>query len=72
MSLGLSPPLLASFDLGGDTVLYELRVLAGKQRKEAAEYLAERQLDAKSAREVARAIKEFERRRKEPAWPHFR
>ncbi|EFJ26426.1 hypothetical protein SELMODRAFT_412999 [Selaginella moellendorffii] len=42
--------------------LYELRILSSKQRKAAAEYVVEKGLDTKGAEELARAIKQHERR----------
>ncbi|CAI5470859.1 unnamed protein product [Closterium sp. Yama58-4] len=67
----MDPALLAFFDVGGAEALYELRVLAGAQRKEAAEYVAREGLDGKGARDVARAIKEYERRKREADRSHF-
>ncbi|CAI5525843.1 unnamed protein product [Closterium sp. Naga37s-1] len=67
----MEPALLAFFDVGGAEALYELRVLAGAQRKEAAEYVAREGLDGKGARDVARAIKEYERRKREADRSHF-
>ncbi|GJP80433.1 hypothetical protein CLOP_g10636 [Closterium sp. NIES-67] len=68
---GMDAALLAFFDVGGAEALYELRVLAGAQRKEAAEYVAREGLDGKGARDVARAIKEYERRKREADRSHF-
>ncbi|XP_024536106.1 rubisco accumulation factor 1.1, chloroplastic-like [Selaginella moellendorffii] len=54
------------FDVGGAAILYELRILSAPQRRVAAEYVIERAMgDSKAARDVARALKDFERRKRE-------
>eukprot|EP00897_Mesotaenium_endlicherianum_P005623 jgi/Mesen1/5089/ME000252S04209 len=61
---GISPGTLAYFDVGGADILYELRVLSGPQRVEGANYVAANKGDQKLARELARSMKELERRTK--------
>ncbi|GBG62114.1 hypothetical protein CBR_g29314 [Chara braunii] len=60
---GLDPDVLAEFEVSGAEVLYELRILSNSQRKAAAEYVSAHKLDAKGARDLARAIKDHERKR---------
>eukprot|EP00244_Chara_vulgaris_P011638 TRINITY_DN5860_c0_g1_i1.p1 TRINITY_DN5860_c0_g1~~TRINITY_DN5860_c0_g1_i1.p1 ORF type:complete len:455 (+),score=90.67 TRINITY_DN5860_c0_g1_i1:199-1365(+) len=60
---GLEPNVLAEFEVSGAEVLYELRILSNSQRKTAVEYVSAHKLDAKGARDLARAIKDHERKR---------
>jgi hypothetical protein len=60
---GLDEEKLTYFDVGGDQLLYELRILSAQQRKASAEFLLERKLGVKEANELARAVKEYERRK---------
>lgn len=62
---GVEEHVLGFFDIGGADVLYELRVLPVDRRKIAAEYVVENALDGKGAKDLARAMKEFERRKRE-------
>ncbi|CAK9170885.1 unnamed protein product [Ilex paraguariensis] len=67
----LDPEILAFFDIGGAELLYEIRLLSATQRAAAASYLVENKLDAKGAQEVARAMKDFPRRRGDQGWDSF-
>ncbi|GAB4836047.1 Rik1-associated factor 1 [Ancistrocladus abbreviatus] len=67
----LDPDALSYFDNGGAELLYEIRLLSATQRAAAACYLVENRLDAKGARDVARAIKDFPLRRGDPGWESF-
>lgn len=60
---GFPEDQLRFFDIAGSGVLYELRVLAVNQRRSAAEYIIENNLDAKGVRDLAKAIKDHERKR---------
>ncbi len=60
---GFDEEKLTYFDVGGDQLLYELRILSAQQRKASAEFLLERKLGVKEANELARAVKEYERRK---------
>ncbi|CAN6455531.1 unnamed protein product [Victoria cruziana] len=73
VSTGLPPELVAFFDssIGGPDILYELRLLSNRQRVEAARFVIDGNLDAKAARELARAIKDFPRRRSDRGWDAF-
>lgn len=71
-SSGISAQYLAYFDAGGAEILYELRTLSAEQRKTAAEYVVEERLDAKGGRDVSRAMKEYERRKREEGHEFFR
>lgn len=62
---------LAYFDIGGADLLYELRILSAAQRKSAAELVLERKMDTKECRELARAMKDYERRKREEGWDSF-
>lgn len=70
ISSGLDENYLAYYDIGGANILYELRTLSTEQRKSAAEYAMERSMDGKEVRDLVRAMKDFERRRKE-GWDSF-
>lgn len=60
---GVPPEVMAHFDgAGGEHLLYELRFLTNQQRKAAAAYIAEHDLDAAMCLVLGRAIKEHERR----------
>eukprot|EP00249_Psilotum_nudum_P024584 c29229_g1_i1 orf=453-1820(+) len=62
---------LAYFDVGGADVLYELRILSSEQRKSAAEYIIDRRMDPKNARDLARAVKDYTRRKSGDGWDAF-
>eukprot|EP00850_Spirogloea_muscicola_P023634 SM000373S13616 [mRNA] locus=s373:38575:42158:- [translate_table: standard] len=70
-SSGLEPDKLAEFDNSGAELLYELRVLSAEGRRSAAEYAIEAGLDAKGCREVARCMKDYERRGREEGRSFF-
>lgn len=55
----------------GAELLYELRLLNAAQRVAAAIHVADHRLDPKDALELARAIKDFPRRRGEVGWNEF-
>lgn len=61
---GFDENYLAYYDIGGADILYEFRTLSTEQRKSAAEYAVERSMDGKEARDLVKAMKDFERRRK--------
>lgn len=65
------PEVLAFFDAGGAELLYELRLLNNAQRAAAARRLVGRGLDARAAQEMARAMKDFPRRRGDHGWDDF-
>lgn len=65
------PELLAPFDLGGAELLYEIRLLSAQQRAAAARYIVDNKLDAKGAQDLARAMKDFPRRRGDKGWDSF-
>ena len=65
------PELLSSFDLGGAELLYEIRLLSAQQRAAAARYIVDNKLDAKGAQDLARAMKDFPRRRGDKGWDSF-
>ncbi|KAJ4719716.1 rubisco accumulation factor 1, chloroplastic [Melia azedarach] len=65
------PEVLAFFDTGGAELLYEIRLLSAAQRAEAARYAVENKLDAQGAQELARAMKDFPRRRGDIVWDKF-
>ena len=63
---GLSEEKLRTFEtMGGAEVLYETRTLSSLQRLQAAEYMIDQGLDPKFSREVAKAMKEYERRKRD-------
>ncbi|KAH8491147.1 hypothetical protein H0E87_023329 [Populus deltoides] len=65
------PEIVATFDLGGAELLYEIRLLSATQRSAAARYIVLNKMDAKGAQDLARAIKDFPRRRGEKFWESF-
>ncbi|GAV66788.1 hypothetical protein CFOL_v3_10298, partial [Cephalotus follicularis] len=67
----IDPEILSSFDTGGAELLYEIRLLSGAQRAAAVRYIVENRLDAKGAQELARAMKDFPRRRGDKFWESF-
>ncbi|XP_015875531.2 rubisco accumulation factor 1.1, chloroplastic [Ziziphus jujuba] len=67
----IDPEIVSAFDLGGAELLYEIRLLNGQQRFAAARYIAENRLDAKGAQDLARAMKDFPRRRGDRGWKSF-
>lgn len=65
------PELLAYFENGGYELLYELRLLSATQRVAAARQVVEDRLDGKATQELARAMKDFPRRRGDDGWDSF-
>ncbi|KAJ6973991.1 rubisco accumulation factor 1.1 [Populus alba x Populus x berolinensis] len=65
------PEIVASFDLGGAELLYEIRLLSATQRSAAARYIILNKMDAKGAQDLARAMKDFPRRRGDKFWESF-
>ncbi|PON55456.1 Rubisco accumulation factor [Parasponia andersonii] len=65
------PDIVAAFDLGGAELLYEIRLLSVQQRSAAACYIAANGFDAKGAQDLARAMKDFPRRRGDKGWESF-
>ncbi|MQM20496.1 hypothetical protein Taro_053518 [Colocasia esculenta] len=63
---------LSYFDVGGAELLYELRFLNATQRVAAAMQVVERRLDPKGAQDLARAVKDFPKRRDEEGWECFK
>ncbi|WOH16384.1 hypothetical protein DCAR_0935936 [Daucus carota subsp. sativus] len=63
--------VLRFYDLGGAQLLYEIRLLSVEQRAAAARLIARENFDVKGAQEVARAIKDFPRRKREKGWECF-
>ncbi|WVZ59137.1 hypothetical protein U9M48_009330 [Paspalum notatum var. saurae] len=70
--LAFPPDLLPYFDsLGGPDLLYELRFLNARQRADAARHAVAHKLEPRGVRDLARAMKEFPRRRLEDGWAAF-
>uniref|UniRef100_A0A7N0U1Q5 Rubisco accumulation factor 1.1, chloroplastic n=1 Tax=Kalanchoe fedtschenkoi TaxID=63787 RepID=A0A7N0U1Q5_KALFE len=67
----LDEQTLAFFDNGGAELLYEIRLLSAAQRAASARFLVEMKFDAKGAQDLARAIKDFPRRRGDKGWESF-
>ncbi|KAJ6843110.1 rubisco accumulation factor 1, chloroplastic [Iris pallida] len=68
----LPPDLLSFFDSAGTAdSLYALRLLNASQRVAAATRVAALNLDPKAAHDLARAIKDFPRRRGDDGWASF-
>ncbi|KAI8007870.1 hypothetical protein LOK49_LG07G01648 [Camellia lanceoleosa] len=65
------PATLSFFDNGGAELLYEIRLLSASQRAAAARYVVENKFDAKGAQDLARAMKDFPRRRGDRGWDSF-
>lgn len=65
------PDLVAEFDTGGAELLYELRLLSAAQRAAAARFIIENRFDAKGAQDLARAMKDYPRRRGDRGWDFF-
>ncbi|KAM0949658.1 putative rubisco accumulation factor 1 [Dioscorea sansibarensis] len=72
ISSSFDPDLLPFFDsLGGSELLYELRFLNATQRSATARHIVINCLDPKSAQDLARAVKDFPRRRGDDGWTSF-
>ncbi|EEF40366.1 conserved hypothetical protein [Ricinus communis] len=63
--------IVSEFDTGGAELLYEIRLLSAPQRAAAARFIVENRLDAKGAEDLARAMKDFPRRRGDKGWESF-
>ncbi|XVF42274.1 hypothetical protein PTKIN_Ptkin01aG0347700 [Pterospermum kingtungense] len=63
--------ILSFFETGGAELLYEVRLVSVSQRAEAARYMVENRLDAKGAQDLARAMKDFPRRKTDKGWKSF-
>ncbi|XVF06378.1 hypothetical protein REPUB_Repub06bG0043100 [Reevesia pubescens] len=63
--------VVSFFYTGGAELLYEIRLLSATQRAESARFLVENRLDAKGAQDLARAIKDFPRRKTDKGWRSF-
>lgn len=63
--------VISFFDTGGAELLYEIRLLSASQRAEAVRYIVENSLDAKGAQDLARAMKDFPRRKMDKGWNSF-
>ncbi|MCO5614396.1 hypothetical protein L7F22_068676 [Adiantum nelumboides] len=68
---GMEPEALSFYDIGGADLLYELRILSSDQRKSAALYALGRKMDVNEYHDLARAMKDHERRRQEEGWGSF-
>ncbi|XP_059307845.1 rubisco accumulation factor 1.1, chloroplastic-like [Lycium ferocissimum] len=67
----LDQETLSFFDSGGAELLYEIRLLSARQRADAAKFMVRNGFDAKQANELARAMKDFPRRRVDYGWDKF-
>ncbi|OIV95031.1 hypothetical protein TanjilG_10851 [Lupinus angustifolius] len=65
------PEVVSFFDIGGEQLLYEIRLLSAKQRASAAEFIVQNDLDVNGAQELARAIKDFPSRKDEKGRENF-
>ncbi|XP_057961056.1 rubisco accumulation factor 1.1, chloroplastic-like [Malania oleifera] len=65
------PQIISFFDVAGAELLYEIRLLSAAQRASAARYIVENRLDGRGAQELARAMKDFPRRRGDKGWESF-
>ncbi|XP_024402609.1 rubisco accumulation factor 1.1, chloroplastic [Physcomitrium patens] len=68
---GFDEEMLRTFDLGGGELLYELRILSAQQRRTSAEFVIERKMSPKEACELARSVKDFERRKNSEGYKEF-
>ncbi|KAK9061117.1 hypothetical protein SSX86_018297 [Deinandra increscens subsp. villosa] len=68
---GVDADTLEFYDKGGAELLYEIRLLSVNQRAAAATYMAENKFEPGGANELARAIKDFPRRRGDRGWDCF-
>jgi len=66
VAAGVSEAVQSYFQGRGSDILYEFRILSQDQRAAAAELALSKNLDADSAREVAKALKEFSYRKRLP------
>lgn len=68
---GVDEETLEFYDKGGAELLYEIRLLSLNQRAAAARYMLENKFEPGDAQELARAIKDFPRRRGDRGWDWF-
>ncbi|KAF5771000.1 putative rubisco accumulation factor 1 [Helianthus annuus] len=68
---GLDAETLHYYENDGAGLLYEIRLLTVSQRAATARYMAENKFDVGDANELARAIKDFPRRRGDRGWDSF-
>ncbi|GKB85294.1 RuBisCO accumulation factor 1.1, chloroplastic-like protein [Tanacetum coccineum] len=68
---GVDDETLEFYDKGGAELLYEIRLLSVNQRAAAARYMLENKFEPADAQELARAIKDFPRRRGDRGWDWF-
>ncbi|KAI7741086.1 hypothetical protein M8C21_006488 [Ambrosia artemisiifolia] len=68
---GVDDYILEFFDKGGAELLYEIRLLTNNQRADAAKYMLENRFEPSDAQELARAIKDYPRRRGDRGWERF-
>ncbi|CAI9273237.1 unnamed protein product [Lactuca saligna] len=68
---GVDEETLEFYDKGGAELLYEIRLLSVNQRAAAARYMLENKFEPSDAQELARAIKDFPRRRGDRGWDYF-
>ncbi|XP_052180032.1 rubisco accumulation factor 1.2, chloroplastic-like [Diospyros lotus] len=67
----IDPETLSFFETGGSELLYEIRLLSASQRAAAARFVVQNKLDARGAQDLARAMKDFPRRRGDRGWESF-
>lgn len=65
------PDVISAFDIGGAELLYEIRLLSAAQRSAAAEFIVRHKFDGRGAQDLARAMKDFPRRRGDKGWEKF-
>ncbi|CAN1765952.1 Rubisco accumulation factor 1.2, chloroplastic [Linum perenne] len=65
------PALVSHFETSGAELLYELRLLSVSQRAAAARFIIENRFDSRGAGDLARAMKDFPRRKGEKNWEDF-
>ncbi|KAK9087256.1 hypothetical protein Syun_029650 [Stephania yunnanensis] len=65
------PDILAFYETGGAELLYEIRLLNATQRVDAARYIFVNGFDGRAAQDLARAMKDFPRRRGDLGWDRF-
>ncbi|XXG84921.1 hypothetical protein AAC387_Pa11g0122 [Persea americana] len=71
ISSHVDPEVLSFFDIGGAELLHELRLLSAPQRAAAARRIAALRLEPRDAQELARAMKDFPRRKGDDGWAAF-
>ncbi|KAI3793273.1 hypothetical protein L1987_35889 [Smallanthus sonchifolius] len=68
---GVDPEILEFYDKDGAGLLYEIRLLSVSQRAATARYMVENKFETGNANELARAIKDFPRRKGDCGWDCF-